>query len=130
MIPCPSSLFVYSAYSVVPFSSTSPAIFFVLGCSVIPPLPSERTIRRYFLPSSRCISPFTRHDSFNLQLRIMTEVHQQSQLEAGCFQVILNLRTMFVRQFSDCFQFEDDLIETNKIGPINAAKREALVRKR
>ena len=48
-------------------------------------------------------------DSFEFQHGVMAEVDKQSQAFAGGFQVVVDLRAMFVRQRRDRFQLNDYL---------------------
>src|SRR5881396_1815730 len=55
-------------------------------------------------------------DSLVLNLWVVTEVHQQSKLMAGCTEIVQDLGAMFIRQRGDGLDFNDDFIVTDKIG--------------
>jgi len=45
----------------------------------------------------------------------MAEVHEQTQLAAGCAEIVEQLSSMFIYQLGNCFDFDDDLVVANEI---------------
>jgi hypothetical protein len=66
-------------------------------------------------------------DPFVFYLARRAEVDQQTESEARCFEVIVDLRSMLVRQLRNRLDFYDDLIEAQKIGLVFLFQRPALV---
>jgi len=74
-----------------------------------------------------CITTTFGHNTFHLGLRVMSEVYQQPQFQARRLEVILHLRTVFIRKIRHCFQFKNDFVKANEIRLISCAERAALV---
>jgi hypothetical protein len=67
------------------------------------------------------------NDPLVLELRMATEVKQESDSMLGCFEVVKHLRTMFVGEFRAGLQFDDDLVVTNQVWNIHGLKRMPLI---
>jgi len=45
----------------------------------------------------------------------MTKIHEQTELEANCFQIIVNLSAMLVRQCRDGLDLNDDQVVAQEV---------------
>jgi hypothetical protein len=52
---------------------------------------------------------------------------KKAEFEAGGFEVILNLRSMSIRQFLHGFEFDDDLVEADEVRDVFAFQRGSFV---
>jgi len=57
----------------------------------------------------------------------MAEIGEQSQLESRGFQVIVNLRSVFISKLGNRFKLKNDFFVTNKVGFKLGSKRTVLV---
>src|SRR2546423_941583 len=57
-------------------------------------------------------------DAFVFQLALVTEVHEQAEAKSRRLQVVMNLGTMFVRQFGDRLDFDDYRAEAEEVGVV------------
>jgi hypothetical protein len=64
-----------------------------------------------------------RFDSpFNFRLWMMSEIDEQTQFQAGCLEVVVYLRTVFVTQFLHCLNFNNYSLKTDKIRQLHLGK--------
>jgi hypothetical protein len=61
------------------------------------------------------------NDSLVLEFRMVAKVDKKFQLQASRIQVVQQLSPMFIRQDGNGFQFQDDLLKTDKVSNITMA---------
>ena len=54
-------------------------------------------------------------DAFDFDTGMMAEIHKEGEAMAGSFQIIMDLRAMFIAQRGDGFEFDDQLPEADEI---------------
>lgn len=59
---------------------------------------------------------FVSDGSFPFELGVVTEVDEEAEFKAGCFEVVVELGAVLVCEFGDGFEFDDDFAETDEVG--------------
>src|ERR1700722_11257351 len=59
-------------------------------------------------------------DAFDLEFRIVTKVHEQTELKSGCLQIILYLSAVLLSQFPHGLEFENDFVIADEVRFVRA----------
>jgi len=86
-----------------------------------------RMYSAYSVVKTSPVSPTSSDDALDLDLRKMTKIYQYPQFELRCFEIVLHLGSMFIRQLCHRFEFEDDLLKTNEVRNVGREQRSAFV---